>query len=175
MTRTATTADHDHTACRQSALATAERLCADRGLALTPIRRQVLEIIWTTHAPLGAYEILARLPRAGRPPAPMTVYRALDFLVSAGLVHRLDSLNAFVGCPQADEDHATQLLVCRSCQRVEEISDPAVSRALAHSGEDHHFAVDAPLEIKGLCADCRAAEPATAGGARRRTQRRPHA
>jgi Fur family zinc uptake transcriptional regulator len=155
------TADHDHAACRREALQTAQRVCDQRGLALTPIRRKVLDIIWTSHAPIGAYEILGRLPRSARAPAPMTVYRALEFLVSAGLIHRLDSLNAFVGCPRADDVHAPQLLVCRLCQRVEEITDPAVSRAVGRAASRHGFSVDVPVEVKGLCTDCRMAAAVT--------------
>jgi Fur family zinc uptake transcriptional regulator len=169
------TSDHDHAVCRRSALQTAERVCAERGLALTPIRRQVLEIIWTSHAPLGAYEILGQLPRAGRAPGPMTVYRALEFLVGAGLVHRLDSLNAFVGCPHADDDHTGPLLVCRRCQRVEEVAGDGIGRAVRRAAAGHGFAADLPLEVKGLCAACRDLPadppPAVRGGSARRPRR----
>ena len=115
--------DHDHQRCVGDALERAERVCADRVVRLTPIRRQVLEIVWSSHDPIGAYDIMAKLPRAPgeRPAAPMTVYRALDFLVEQGLVHRLDSLNAFVGCDRATERHAGQILVCQRCGRVAEI------------------------------------------------------
>lgn len=172
-----TISDHDHAACRRTALQTAERVCADRGLALTPLRRQVLDILWTSHAPLGAYEILARLPRGERAPGPMTVYRALDFLVGAGLVHRLDSLNAFIGCPQAADEHTGPLLVCRRCQRVEEMSGDGVARALRKAAAEHGFAADMPVEVKGLCAACRElpADPSPAvrtGGARRQRRAR---
>jgi len=145
---------HDHRQCLSAALLTAERVCAERDLRLTPIRRQVLAIVWNSHEPVGAYQILALLPRSTRAPAPMTVYRALEFLVEAGLVHRVDSLNAFIGCPQADANHKAQLLVCRSCHGVQEVIDPGVGRALARSSEAHGFAPDAPFEIKGLCRAC---------------------
>jgi Fur family zinc uptake transcriptional regulator len=171
----AATPDHDHATCRRSALATAEQVCAALGLALTPVRREVLDIVWTTHQPLGAYEILARLPRRGRAPAPMTVYRALDFLVGAGLVHRLDSINAFVGCPQASLDHAAQLLVCRTCQQVQEVVDPDMASALQHLGKAYGFQADKPQEITGLCAGCQQgavqpARPALSPRARRRAR-----
>jgi Fur family zinc uptake transcriptional regulator len=161
-------ARHDHAACQREALRTAEQVCEERGLSLTPTRRQVLEIIWGSHEPIGAYEILSRMPRTDRMPAPMTVYRALDFLVSAGLAHRLDSLNAFVGCPHAADDHAGPLLVCRSCQHVDEITGEAAARAIRRAAAEFGFVPDAPFEVKGLCSDCaaqgEAAVPLAAAG-----------
>jgi Fur family zinc uptake transcriptional regulator len=145
---------HDHAACQRDALSTAERVCQERGLSLTPTRRQVLEIIWGSHEPIGAYEILSKLPRTDRMPAPMTVYRALDFLVSAGLAHRLDSLNAFVGCPRADDDHAGPLLVCRSCQHVDEVAGETAARAIRRAAAELGFVPDVPFEVKGLCSHC---------------------
>jgi Fur family zinc uptake transcriptional regulator len=121
---------------------------------LTPIRRQVLEVVWGSHDPIGAYDIIAKLPRADRPVAPMTVYRALDFLVEQGLVHRLDSLNAFIGCDRATEQHAGQLLVCHRCARVTEIDDPKLRRALDAAATAFGFRCDASVEIKGVCAEC---------------------
>ncbi|MFO0451495.1 MAG: Fur family transcriptional regulator [Pseudomonadota bacterium] len=136
------------------ALRAAERVCADRVVRLTPIRRRVLEIVWSSHDPIGAYDIIAKLPRGDRPAAPMTVYRALDFLVEQGLVHRLDSLNAFIGCDRATERHAGQLLVCGRCGKVTEIDDPRVQRAVDAAAAEHGFRCDAALEVKGLCARC---------------------
>jgi Fur family zinc uptake transcriptional regulator len=90
---------HDHSHCVHSALSEADTLCAQKGLRLTALRRRVLELVWQSHKPLGAYDILAVLSEQdGRRAAPPTVYRALDFLLENGLVHRISSLNAFVGC-----------------------------------------------------------------------------
>ena len=89
--------DHDHGRCASAAIAHAEVLCAARAQRLTPMRRHVLEALLDSHRPLGAYEIIERLGRHGRP-APITVYRALDFLRDNGLVHRIESRNAFVAC-----------------------------------------------------------------------------
>ena len=82
----------------QQALARAEALCQQRGARLTDLRRRVLEIIWSSATPLGAYTILDVLRDDGRQGAPPTVYRALDFLLAQGLIHRLASLNVFTGC-----------------------------------------------------------------------------
>ena len=79
-------------------IAHAEAQCAARAQRLTPIRRQVLETLLASHNPLGAYEIIDRLADKAARPAPITVYRALDFLRDNGLVHRIESRNAFVAC-----------------------------------------------------------------------------
>src|SRR5215469_13731246 len=90
--------DHDHERCTSDAIAYAEAHCAARAQRLTPIRRQVLEALLESHNPLGAYEIIERMADKKRRPAPITVYRALDFLRENGLVHRIESRNAFVAC-----------------------------------------------------------------------------
>src|SRR5262245_37332204 len=94
--------DHDHGRCAAEAIAHPEALCAARAQRLTPTRRQVLEALLTSHKPLGAYEIIDRAAPGARP-APITVYRALDFLIENGLVHRLESLNAFIACVNKHE------------------------------------------------------------------------
>ena len=89
---------HDHAPCAKDALMRAEKLCRRKGLRFTDVRRRVLGAIWEGHAPKGAYDILATLNTGGGRHAPMAVYRALDFLQTHGLVHRVESRNAFVGC-----------------------------------------------------------------------------
>src|SRR6202158_2631430 len=97
--------DHDHARCTADTIGHAEALCAERGQRLTPMRRQVLEVLATSHNPLGAYEIMDRLAGTGPRPAPITVYRALDFLMENGLVHRIESRNAYLACAH-DHDAA---------------------------------------------------------------------
>ena len=92
------TPDHDHERCTADALDHAERVCQRRAQKLTPIRRQVLEALLTSHRPLGAYEVIDELATHRTRPAPITVYRALDFLIGNGLVHRIESRNAFLAC-----------------------------------------------------------------------------
>src|SRR5690606_10698879 len=89
---------HDHEQCVSDALAAAEQVCERSGARLTPVRRGVLGLVWQSHRPMGAYDLLDTLAREDdRRPAPPTVYRALDFLQEHGLVHRIASLNAFIG------------------------------------------------------------------------------
>ncbi|TVQ43784.1 MAG: transcriptional repressor, partial [Gammaproteobacteria bacterium] len=147
--------EHDHAECIEAALATAEDLCRRRGLRFTPIRRQVLEIIWKNQEPVGAYRLLDQLNRDGRRTMPPTVYRALEFLVSTGLVHRLSTLNAFVGCAHPGHDHQGQFLICRGCCQVVEMASPTVGRSLARAAESLGFSVEAQsIELTGLCHEC---------------------
>lgn len=149
-------AQHDHDDCVESAMATAERLCRDRGLRFTSLRRRVLALVWESHKPAGAYELLDRLTEEGRKPAPPTVYRALDFLVEAGFVHRLDSLNAFVGCPEPGRAHAGQFLICGKCRTVAELDDAEIESLVADKARALGFAaVHQVLEIEGICGNCR--------------------
>jgi len=152
------------------ALERAEALCQTRGVQLTPLRRDVLRLVLEAEAPIGAYALLDQL-KASRPKAaPPTVYRALDFLLEQGLIHRLERLNAFMGCTEALEghdhdhdhahDHPHQFLICRGCGATREISDHAVEAAIAAAAARGGFSAPrATVEIEGLCAKCGAAKP----------------
>lgn len=147
--------DHNHDRCIADALATATELCADRGTRLTPIRRRVLELIWRSHTPVGAYALLDELRSDGRSAAPPTVYRALDFLIEQGLIHRLDTLNAFLGCIDPRHPHQGHYLICEDCHSVTEIADPGVVQALAKSALAHGFTVRRQtVEMAGTCRRC---------------------
>ncbi len=141
-------------------IARAERLCSARGVRLTPLRRRVLELVQSQREAVKAYDLLAMLSTMERAAKPPTVYRALDFLIEQGLVHRVDSLNAFVGCDHPDTPHAAHLLVCTRCGRVQELHstavDAAVDAAVAAAGFVAHRA---RLEVHGLCARCAALDP----------------
>ena len=148
-------AEHDHNHCLEQALEAAETICRERGLRLTAIRRRVLELIWNSHRPVGAYDILDALSKDGKRAAPPTVYRALGFLIEAGLVHRLDSLNAFVGCADPHQEHTGQFLICRDCRLVAELDDDDIVNAVHEKAAAMGFtAVRQILEIEGLCPDC---------------------
>ncbi|MEX2122304.1 MAG: Fur family transcriptional regulator [Woeseia sp.] len=147
---------HDHDDCVAAALDRAEQVCCERGLRLTGLRRRVLELVWDSHKPAGAYEILDSLNREGKRAAPPTVYRALEFLIEADLVHRLDSLNAFVGCPDPGVSHTGQFLICRQCRSVAELDDPDIDTLVGRKAADLGFtAVRQMVEILGVCLDCR--------------------
>lgn len=148
--------DHDHVRCVAVAMSDAVRLCRSRGARLTPLRTRVLEIVWQNHKPLGAYDILAVLATEGRSSAPPTVYRALEFLREQGLVHRLSSLNAFIGCCRPGHAGSGQFLICRSCGNAAELNDNRVERTIIRSAASQGFAVHGhTVEISGVCPDCR--------------------
>ncbi len=148
-------ARHDHGACVREALTTAVRLCAKRDARLTPLRRRVLELIWRGHAPVGAYDLLARLSGKTRQAAPPTVYRALEFLRAQGLIHRIESLNAYVGCVHPEGAHGGQFLICSDCGSAAEVHDPRVDAAVARRAKELGFAVRRKtIEVEGVCPPC---------------------
>jgi Fur family zinc uptake transcriptional regulator len=147
---------HDHRACGSHALAEAEAICAARGARLTELRRKVLAAIWEDHAPIGAYDILARLNARGERNAPMVVYRALDFLMDNGLVHRLSTLNSYVGCRHPGHAHSSQFLICSVCKAVAEIASDTVLKTVARAAAARGFkARGSVVEVTGLCPNCR--------------------
>ncbi len=147
---------HDHQRCKDAALAQAERLCAQREQRLTPIRRRVLELIWSNHAPVGAYLLLQQLSEEGHKAAPPTVYRALDFLLELGLVHRIASLNAFIGCRHPAVHHTPRFFLCEQCGMAAELEDPAINCAIAGDADRLGFQVTRQtVEVSGACAHCR--------------------
>lgn len=152
---------HNHSDCIQGALAQAKQLCVDKGVRLTAVRQRVFELIWQNHNPIGAYDILPRLAEEGFNSAPPTVYRALDFLLELGLIHRINSLNAFIGCAHPDEDHPVGFFVCRECGQAQELAieqlhpiRAEVEAALGVVIEQHS------TELTGLCPNCQQSQPA---------------
>ena len=151
--------DHDHDQCSTDAMAVAEALCAERGQRLTPIRRKVLGALLASHKPLGAYEIIDQLAPRGPRPAPITAYRALEFLRQNGLVHRIESRNAFIACVH---NHAAGALVvfliCERCGAVGEASSADVTATLTSAARAVGFTPKSPvLELTGVCTHCGAA------------------
>ncbi|NOS87591.1 MAG: transcriptional repressor [Methylococcaceae bacterium] len=156
MTQTLPDPAHNHKLCISQALTTAEQLCGARGVQLTPIRHQVLELIWASHKAVKAYELLDLLKPLQHAAKPVTVYRALDFLIEQGLIHRVESLNAFVGCRCSDKQHEQLLLICKHCQEVEERYAPEVMSALSEEINKAGFTVHSKaIEIQGVCTACR--------------------
>ncbi len=147
--------DHDHHHCRASAIQKAEKLCLQRGVRFTEIRKQVLELIWESHCAVKAYDLLDKIkPHLGSA-KPATVYRALDFLLEQGLIHKVESLNAYIGCSHADHKHEQLLLTCTRCHEVEERTGEKVMDAIAQELKKAGFVVQyKALEIHGLCAKC---------------------
>ncbi len=147
--------EHNHVACVRISMETAESVCKARGARLTELRRRVLEIVLDSHRPVGAYAILGALHEDGRNPGPPTVYRSLEFLLDLGLVHRIASLNAFVGCAEPGHAGASQFLICEQCGDAAELNDKNVQTALEEGARSLGFKPSGhTVEIIGTCPNC---------------------
>jgi len=156
-------AAHDHQHCIQQALTRAEDHCRRSNQRLTPIRRRVLELVWQSHRPVGAYDILAILGAEGFSSAPPTVYRALDFLLDQHLIHRIARLNAFIGCTHPGTPHAGQFLLCRHCGLAVELDATPISDAISQAAHQAGFLLTSHMiEAEGLCPTCQNSETAHA-------------
>lgn len=146
---------HDHGCCREKAIDTAVKLCQQRGVRFTPIRREVLELIWESHRAVKAYDLLDRIKPTTGSAKPATVYRALDFLLEQGLIHKVESLNAFIGCCFSDRRHEQLLLTCVKCHEIEERPGERVMEAIAEELEQAEFTLQhKAIEIHGICGRC---------------------
>jgi Fur family transcriptional regulator, zinc uptake regulator len=133
----------------------AAQQCQQRGVRFTPIRRRVLEMIAEAPGGLKAYDLLDRLAEEHAAARPPTVYRALEFLINQGLVHHIESLNAYVACPCPEHAHGFQLLICRLCGRVEELHLDDVNAQLSRRARDLGFRVERQtIELLGHCEAC---------------------
>ena len=148
-----------------TALDTAASVCQRRGARLTLLRRQVLEIVWQSHRPIGAYAVLDALQNNHRNAAtdrktgvmaPPTVYRALEFLLAQRLIHRIESLNAYIGCVHPGARHAAQFLICNGCGSAAELDSAALLTAIDSVAADAEFVIEGiAVEVAGQCPDCR--------------------
>lgn len=130
-------------------------LCQQRGVQLTTIRQQILTLIWANHQAVKAYDLLDQLKPLKNEAKPATVYRALDFLIEQGLIHRIESLNAFIGCTDPACQHEQLLLICKQCHEVEERHGVQVMAALQKELNNAGFSAHSKaVEIHGFCKNC---------------------
>lgn len=125
-------------------------------LDLTKNQSLVMGALMESNAPMSAYTILDKLRDEGFR-APLQVYRALDKLVEFGLVHRLESLNAFVACqhPSCGEQHTIAFMICETCGQTKEIADPALNERLKNLASDEAFSPSGTtVELRGRCCSC---------------------
>lgn len=153
---------HNHGHCISDALSSARQLCDERGVRLTSLREQVLGLVWQSHKPLGAYTLMDMLAQAStRRVAPPTVYRALDFLLEEGLIHRINSLNAFIGCPSPTQKHQNHFLICQNCSVAVELDNASLNQNIIAAATAAGFSVTGhSIEINGLCPSCQQSAPA---------------
>lgn len=154
--------DHSHACAAEPAaiLARAEELSRERGVQFTALRREVLEAVASSERPPGAYDLAERLSRPGRRVAPVSVYRALDFLMELGLVHRIASRNAFVPCAHTHgAGENVVFLICRTCGGIDETTSPEMESGLGKTLKRAGFTpAHSILEVEGDCGACRGKE-----------------
>ncbi len=147
---------HNHYHCINEAMQKAFDLCEQKQLRFTPIRRKVLELVWAQHTPVPAYELLEGLRISRHNAQAPTVYRALDFLIEHGLVHKIESLNAYVGCTRPGQSHPGQFLICINCQQSVELDDSSIGGVIAREALNNHFTItEQTIELKGYCKSCK--------------------
>ena len=147
---------HDHQACIADGVAAADAFCSANGLQFTRQRRRVLEILLEGHRAMGAYEVLDILREEGLGSQPPVAYRALDFLVAHGFVHKIERLNAFVACAHPGARHAPAFLICRICDKVAEAQAEPTDGALGAAAQDAGFEIErAVVEALGVCPNCK--------------------
>lgn len=150
--------EHDHQQCIDQALKRAKQVCEQNGVRLTELREQILRLIWQSHKPLGAYLLMNLLEEHSdrERVAPPTVYRTLDFLIDQGLIHKVHSLNAYVGCSSPNRQRCNALFICSDCGVTEEVPNNSIQQAINLSASQHKFTVENQmLEIMGKCQPCR--------------------
>lgn len=147
---------HNHDPCLAQALDKAQVAFAAKQLRLTDLRRQVLLEIAGSHTAIGAYELLDRLARKGTRLAPISIYRALEALVQAGVVHRLESRNAYFACHTSHRSGTAHVvLTCAKCNSVAEVAGEAVFAAIeAAAGKADFHASGSIVEVFGQCGNC---------------------
>ena len=132
-----------------------EKACAERGLRLTPLRADVLRLVADSKRPVKAYDLLDHIRESKAASAPPTVYRALDFLLENGFIHKLESINAFVACHHPSVRHTVPFLICDNCHTAIEMEDERIGRSLDEKARALGFTPQSQtLEVHGLCAKC---------------------
>lgn len=147
--------NHNHAQCTAELISRAEKTCAKRGTRLTEQRKDVLTSVAESHSAVGAYEIIERMANGGSRPAPITIYRALDFLLEHDLVHKIESRNAYVACSSVHANNQPTLLVCDQCGIVDEVIEPITIASLEKTAATKAFTVSKTvIELSGICNQC---------------------
>jgi len=151
-----------HQQCISQALHQAEDICREHEVRFTALRSRVLQLVWLDHGSAKAYDILDKLDGGGGKVRPPTVYRALDFLQQHGLVHKLSSLNAYVGCSHPLRHERCFFLICSSCRYITECCNNRLAEVISGTAARNHFqAHNMVVEIEGECRRCSGSQPLT--------------
>ncbi|MCW8931498.1 MAG: transcriptional repressor [Gammaproteobacteria bacterium] len=146
---------HDHHICQSKALQHINEQCRKKNIRLTPIRQQVFDEILQSHKAIKAYDILQNMSTPGEMVKPPTVYRAIDFLLEHGFIHKIESLNAFIACYHEHNKDCFQLLICDECGTVSEQINNKISHEMKLLSEKENFTLQHPIiELHGTCFQC---------------------
>lgn len=149
---------HNHAHDAAAFVRQVEQACRERGLRLTPLRREVLQLLARSDKPVKAYDLLDQLRDVHGNAAPPTVYRALDFLMENGFIHKLESINAYVSCHHPTQSHQVPFLICDVCDDAQEVCDQHVAELIEAQAGTLGFRPQAQvLEVHGVCKRCRKA------------------
>ena len=136
----------------------ARQVCQKQGTRLTELREQVLKLVWDSPKPIGAYQLMELLEQNSEREkvAPPTVYRALDFLMEHGLIHKIHSHNTYLACCSPIQKHGEIIFICDVCGSATEVPNSTIQQSINLSASQYRFEISAQiLEIKGRCASCR--------------------
>ncbi len=146
---------HNHARCIHTALLNAEQQCQRAQLQFTPVRKRVLELLLTEHKAMGAYDVLAHISAEGLGTQPPVAYRALDFLVTNGFVHKIQRLNAFIACSHPGTKHSPAFMICRGCHAVAETTAAPSAGKLGQAARKTGFLIEQTVfEAEGICPGC---------------------
>lgn len=147
----------EHNLCITSAIAKAEEICFAKGLNFTRLRKNILKMIWESHVPLKAYDILDKLKKEDKDvdAKPITVYRALDFLLENKIIHKIESNNTYLGCSHPASGHNCYFTICKICNEVEELCETRELKEIYSNLNSKNFiSSHITLEIVGICKNC---------------------
>ncbi len=146
---------HNHKDCISTSLFELEKYCKESNQKLSKVRRKVLEILLESHKALGAYEILDKLKANGFPSQPPVAYRAINFLLQVGFVHKIEKFNSYIACSNPGKFHKPAFLICRKCNLVSETNQKTSNQKIFLEAKNNNFFVEnSIIEIIGVCQNC---------------------
>ena len=140
---------------QQALVEKARQYCEEKGVRFTSLREKVYKILLKHRNAVGAYDLLDELKETEDSAKPATVYRALEFLLELGMIHRLESNNSFIACRHFGCYHPVQFLICDECGYVQEIQSEGLQEKLDKQAESVGFKVTRQtIEAHGKCSRC---------------------
>ena len=147
---------NDHHQCKEEAFNRAKHLCDERNLRFTELRQRVFDIVWESHQPVKAYDIIRKMSSEAHTVKPPIVYRSLDFLLEHRLIHKLTSVSAYTGCKHPTHEHDCAFLICTACNNAQEFCHDELSEHILGVIDMHSFSKEKKIvEVLGTCQNCR--------------------